>query len=63
MFTHLDWSDNKMKGKKTNTVGTIPKSNIKIVQKGKIDSLNTKIHGFHFPGLAQALQYKVAGLN
>ena len=28
-----------MKNKKYDTVGTIPKSNIKIVEKGKIDTL------------------------
>ena len=34
-----------MKNKtKYHTVGTIPKSNIKIVERGKIDTFNTQIH-------------------
>jgi hypothetical protein len=33
-----------MKNKKYHTVGPIPKSNIKIVERGKIDSPNTQIH-------------------
>jgi len=32
-----------MKNKKYHTVGTIPKSNIKIVERGKIDTPNTQI--------------------
>jgi len=35
---------NKMKNKKYHTVGTIPKSNIKFVERGKIDTPNTQIH-------------------
>ena len=33
-----------MKNKKYYKVGTIPKSNIKIVERGKIDTPNTQIH-------------------
>jgi hypothetical protein len=33
-----------MKNEKYYTVGTIPKSNIKIVEKGKIDTPNTHMH-------------------
>jgi hypothetical protein len=33
-----------MKNKKYHTVGMIPKSNRKIVEKGKIDALNTNIY-------------------
>ena len=33
----------KWKAKKT-TIGTIPKSNIKIVERGKFDTTNTQIH-------------------
>jgi hypothetical protein len=33
-----------MKNKKCSTVGSIPKSNIKIVERGKIDTPNTEIH-------------------
>jgi hypothetical protein len=51
-----------MKNKKYHTVGTIPKSNTKMV-KGTIDTLTHKYMAAHFPGLAQTLQYKVAGLN
>jgi hypothetical protein len=41
-----------MKQKKYHTVGTIPKSNIKIAEKGKIDTPNTKIHEYslYWPG-------------
>jgi len=35
---------NKMKNKKYHTVGAIPISNRKIVDIGKIDTLNTLIH-------------------
>ena len=34
----------KMENKKYHTVGTIPKSNIKIVERGNIDTSNTKIY-------------------
>jgi hypothetical protein len=43
-----------MKNKEQHTVGTIPKSNIKIVER-KIDTLTHK-YMCHFPGLLQALQ-------
>jgi hypothetical protein len=33
-----------MENKKCSTVGSIPKSNIKIVERGKIDTINTQIH-------------------
>ena len=33
-----------MKNKKYHTVGTVPKSNRKIVERGKIDTLSTQIH-------------------
>jgi hypothetical protein len=42
--------------KKYHTVGTITKSNIKIVERGKIDTLSHKYT--HFPGLVQMLQPK-----
>jgi len=35
---------NKMKNKKYHTVRTIPKSNIKILERGNIDAGNTQIH-------------------
>lgn len=34
-----------------------------MVKRGNIDSSNTQIHDSHFPGLVDALQRKVAGLN
>ena len=49
-----------MKEKKIITLGTIPKSNIEIVERGKIDTPNMPAH---FPGLVQALQEKVAEQN
>lgn len=33
-----------MENKKYRTHGTIPESNIKIVERGTIDALNTQIH-------------------
>ena len=33
-----------MKNKKSHTTGTIPKSYIKIVERGKIDTPNTQTH-------------------
>jgi hypothetical protein len=44
-----------MKNKKYHTVGTIPKSNTKMV-KGTIDTLTHKYMAAHFPGLAQTIQ-------
>jgi hypothetical protein len=34
----------ELKTKKYHTVGTIPKSDIKIVERGKMDTPNTEIH-------------------
>ena len=34
----------KMKNKKYHTVGTVPKFNKKIAERGKIDTLKTQIH-------------------
>jgi hypothetical protein len=44
------------KNKNVDIVGTIPKSNIKIVERGKIDTLKNKYMTAHFPGLEQALE-------
>jgi hypothetical protein len=41
------------KKKKYHTFGEIPKSNIKIVERGKINTPNKRITA-HFPGLVQA---------
>ena len=46
---------NKMKNKKYHTVGTIPKSNIKIVVRGKMIPITHKYMITHFPGLVQIL--------
>ena len=52
----------KLKTKKYHTVGTVPKSNIKITERCKIDTKHKYITT-HFPGLTQAFQSKVAGLS
>ena len=45
MFTSYESNNcNKMKYKKYHTAGTIPKSNIKIAERGNIDIPNTQIH-------------------
>ena len=36
--------DNKMKSKKYHIVGTIPKGNIKIIERGKIDTPDTHLY-------------------
>jgi protein-arginine kinase activator protein McsA len=45
----------KVKTKKYHTVGTVPKHSKKIVERGKIDTLNKYMTAL-FPGLVQALQ-------
>jgi len=52
-----------MKNKKNHTVGTIQKSNIKIVERGKIDTLNTQIHDRSVSWLGTGTSIKVAGIN
>ena len=47
----------KLKTKKYHTVKTIPKSNNKITETGKSDTIKTQIHD-HFHDLVQALQLK-----
>ena len=42
--------------KNCQTVGTVPKSIIKITERGTIDDPNTQIHDVHSPGLIQTLQ-------
>jgi len=46
-----------MKNKKYHTVGTVPKSNRIILERGEKDKIN-KYMTAHSTGLAQALQYK-----
>jgi len=45
-----------MKNKIYQTVAIIPKSSIKIVERGNIDNSNTQIHGRSLFGLVKALQ-------
>jgi hypothetical protein len=45
-----------MKNKKYHTAGTFPKSNVKIDERGKIDTLAHTQITVHFPGLVHALQ-------
>ena len=47
---------NQMKNKKYHTVGIVPKSNIKIVERDKIDTLTHKYMTAHFPCLVKVLQ-------
>ena len=49
------YNSNKMKNNKYHTVGTIPKWNIEIVERGKFDTYNLEIHD-HSIGLIQAHQ-------
>ena len=52
-----------MKMEKSHIVVTAMKSNNKIVERGRIYTTTHKYMTYHFPGLVQALQQKVAGLN
>ena len=57
-----------MKNYKYHTVGTVLKSNRKIIESEKKSIPLTRVHVHvymiaHFPGLVQILQSKVAGLN
>ena len=52
-----------MKNKKYYTVGTIPKSNIKIVKRGKIDTSNTKIHDHSLSCLGTGTAIKSDGVK
>ena len=45
-----------MRNKTYHRIETIPKSNIKIVERGKIDTIKNKYMTAHFPGLEQALE-------
>jgi hypothetical protein len=48
---------------KYHTVGTIPKSNIKIVERGKIDISNTQIHDCPLSWLGTDTSIKSGGFN
>ena len=53
----------KIKNKNYITVETITKSNIKVVQRGKLNTLTRKYMNVHFPLLLQALQLNLAEIN
>ena len=46
---------NKMKNNEYHTSGTIPKSNIKIVERGKFDTINKQIRGLSLFWLCTAI--------
>jgi hypothetical protein len=50
-----------MKNEKYHTVETIPKSNIKIAERGKFDTLNTQTHEGQLSWLGTAVSIKRAG--
>ena len=52
-----------MKNEKYHTVETIPKSNIKIAERGKFDTLNTQTHEGQLSWLGTAVSIKRAGIN
>jgi len=59
MLVQINDSGNKFKNKEYHTVGIVPKSNTKILERGEIDTSNTHIHDrslSHFPVLGQALK-------
>ena len=51
-----------MKNKKYHTVRTFPKSNRKIVERGKLIPLTHKYMTAHFPGLVQYFNKKFRGM-
>ena len=59
----MTWEDsrNKMKNKKYHTARTIPKSNIKIAERGKIDAHNTQIHDRSLFHLCRGISMKTHG--
>jgi hypothetical protein len=59
----LSHSLNKIKNKIYHTFETIPKSNIKIVERCKIDTHNTEIHDHSLSWLGTDTSIKMVGLN
>jgi len=53
----------KMENKKYHTVGIVPKSNIKIIERGKIDTPNTKIHDRSLSWLGTGTSIKSGGVK
>ena len=58
----MNQSINQTKNKEYNTVGTILKSNIKIVERGKIEALATQMHDCSLFWLGTGTS-KVAGVK
>ena len=57
MYDHINDINNKIKNKKYLTVGTVPKSNCKIVEtEAKLIPIIHQYMTAHFPVLVQALQ-------
>jgi len=54
---------NKMKTKKYHTVGTMPKPHSKIVERIKIDTTNTQIHGLSLSWLGTSTSIKSGGVE
>jgi len=52
-----------MKNKKYHTVGTIPKSDIKIIESGKIDAPNAQMHDRLLSWLDTGTSIKSGGLD
>jgi len=58
------WSlSNNVKNKEYHTVGTIPKSNIKVVERSKIGTPNIQIYDHPFSWIGTDTFIKVAGLG
>jgi hypothetical protein len=51
-----------MKTKKCHTFGTVPKSNRKIIEKGKMDTPNKQIHDHSLSWLGTDTSIKMVGL-
>jgi hypothetical protein len=54
---------NKMKNFFFHIVGTIPKSNLKIVERGKIDTSNTHVHDSSLSWLCASTSIKSGGIK
>jgi hypothetical protein len=52
-----------MNNQKYHTVGTVLKSNLKIVERGKMDNPNTYIHDKAFPWLGTGTLIKSGGVK
>ena len=61
MFIHIP--NNKMKNKKYHTITAIPQSEIKIVERRKINTPSTQIHDGSLSWLGTGTSIKVVGLN